>query len=302
MPELRGFSDLSRYAIIPKITVVSIREQFMGWNARRTMPEHQLILLTKGKGLVDIDAKEYLVTSGDLLYLPRGCTYWKLKPIDCNAIELVLVQFSYALLENANIEWNFDPVKNYSVMNNPDLSWHIHFDNNPLPFPFVQPVSNFEYIKSLFEKLLTLENHASIVYRWEQQYLLSQLIYEVIKNVYFYKNGHTINIISYTIEYIHKNHRENLRLADLMASCGINISTRRFISLFEQYTSFTPMSYLNHFRIERAKLLLTSSNARISSIAQEVGFKDEFYFSRMFKKQIGISPSNYRKAFSSSQD
>lgn len=66
MPELSSFSDLSKYVIIPKITVVSLRQDFTGWKARRTMQEHQLVLLTKGKGIIDIDHQKHLAHTGDL--------------------------------------------------------------------------------------------------------------------------------------------------------------------------------------------------------------------------------------------
>ena len=295
MPELSSFSDLSKYVIIPKITVVSLRQDFTGWKARRTMQEHQLVLLTKGKGIIDIDNQKHLAHTEDLLYLPCGSTYWKLAPKDCDNLELMLVQFSYALLENNTAKWLFDDEKNFAVIVNPDFAWHIYYDNNTLPFPPVQTLSNFCLVKTIFEKLLALELRPTVAYRWEQQYLLSQLIYEIIKNVFFRKNSDKINTINQVLDYIRQNYQNSICLDDLIIQANSNVSKRHFISFFQQYTSYTPIDYLNNFRIERAKTLLTSTNMQISAISQEVGFQDEFYFSRMFKKRVGIAPSKYRK-------
>ena len=55
------------------------------------------------------------------------------------------------------------------------------------------------------------------------------------------------------------------------------------------------MDYLNHFRIEQAKELLCQTELSIKNISIDVGFSDEFYFSRLFKKSVGVSPQHYRK-------
>ena len=97
------------------------------------------------------------------------------------------------------------------------------------------------------------------------------------------------------LDYIRQNYQNSICLDDLIIQANSNVSKRHFISFFQQYTGYTPIDYLNNFRIERAKTLLTSTNMQISTISQEVGFQDEFYFSRMFKKRVGIAPSKYRK-------
>ncbi len=291
---LKSFSDFIKYNIIPKITCVSCRSSFKGWNAMRIMPEHQLILMLKGAGYILINGERYLAKADDLIYLPPQCSYGLLQPEKCPSIELLLVQFSYILVENREVDWIWDAAKNFSVMNNPDLQWHIHTDYPPLPFSPVHKVVNLHKIQSLFLELYSLETVAPLAYKWQEQFVLSQLLYETAKNFFFHqRNQNHIHLINWVIKYFSEHYQENIHLDDIIAS--INISKSHFIRLFKQYTDCTPMEYLNHFRIEKAKELLAQTEFTVKEISTKTGFTDEFYFSRLFKKTIGISPLNYRK-------
>ena len=57
----------------------------------------------------------------------------------------------------------------------------------------------------------------------------------------------------------------------------------------------SPIRYVNSLRIEKAKTLLSESSLKVSDISAEVGFSDSFYFSRLFKKETGVSPASFRK-------
>lgn len=68
-----------------------------------------------------------------------------------------------------------------------------------------------------------------------------------------------------------------------------------FSNLFSRRLGFSPIQYCLHRRIERAKELLWGRDARLDEIAQQVGFRDVYYFSKMFKKHTGMPPSEYRR-------
>ncbi|MNH45343.1 HTH-type transcriptional activator Btr [compost metagenome] len=58
-----------------------------------------------------------------------------------------------------------------------------------------------------------------------------------------------------------------------------------------------PAEYLLNYRINRAQKILFTSDVPVQQIAETVGIADPFYFSRVFKKQVGISPTEYREKF-----
>ena len=75
----------------------------------------------------------------------------------------------------------------------------------------------------------------------------------------------------------------------------LNMAPNSFARLFKQQTGFTPQSYIRKTRIENACRLLHHSEASISSIAEECGFSDRYYFTRVFSEVTKVSPALYRK-------
>jgi AraC-like DNA-binding protein len=63
--------------------------------------------------------------------------------------------------------------------------------------------------------------------------------------------------------------------------------------VFKAYTGMTPYQYCIHAKINRAKMILSSGQASVKEIAWQVGFDDQYYFSRLFKKKTGYSPSEW---------
>ncbi|WP_139996790.1 helix-turn-helix domain-containing protein [Paenibacillus paridis] len=74
-----------------------------------------------------------------------------------------------------------------------------------------------------------------------------------------------------------------------------NISPKYFVDLFKKSYGHSAIDFLTDLRINRAKRYLIETEYRLREIAQKVGYSDEFYFSRKFKKEVGISPSAFVK-------
>ncbi len=73
------------------------------------------------------------------------------------------------------------------------------------------------------------------------------------------------------------------------------MSTSWFIRNFKLYTGSTPLNYILNIRISNAQSLLENTKYNITEIAAITGYDNPLYFSRLFKKQTGLSPSEYRK-------
>ena len=95
------------------------------------------------------------------------------------------------------------------------------------------------------------------------------------------------------ISYIQLNLQQNLTVAFLAERA--NHHPDYFSRLFCQYTGDRPLSYINDKRIERAQYLITTTNMPYSDIAKEIGFEHLPYFSKIFKKLIGMTPSEYKR-------
>ncbi len=76
---------------------------------------------------------------------------------------------------------------------------------------------------------------------------------------------------------------------------AINLSKYHLVKKYREVTGTTPINHFIQLKIERACHLLDTTNNSISDIAFTVGYDDAYYFSRIFKKTMGVSPSQYRK-------
>lgn len=89
----------------------------------------------------------------------------------------------------------------------------------------------------------------------------------------------------------------NLGVPLTMEICNeiTHLSTSQTIRSFRQAYGVPPYEYLSQQRIESAKVLLRGSSLTLQDIASQLGFSDQFYFSKYFKKRVGQSPKDYRK-------
>ena len=105
-----------------------------------------------------------------------------------------------------------------------------------------------------------------------------------------YKYG--TSLINLATHYMNENIDKKLKLEDIAQHFGY--STSYFYRLFFKSLGFAPMDYFNQLKIYRSCYYLLSTSWHINEISSNVGFDDPYYFSRIFKKKMGVSPSKYR--------
>lgn len=95
------------------------------------------------------------------------------------------------------------------------------------------------------------------------------------------------------MNYVNLNVAEPLTLKSLAAMCFISPSY--LSALFKQETGSTLIDYINTQRVNRAAQLLVQNNHTIAAVAEEVGILDVNYFTKIFKKTLGVTPTRYRR-------
>jgi two-component system response regulator YesN len=156
-------------------------------------------------------------------------------------------------------------------------------------------VVNADLMNTLYEdsqqlSLIADEQGLLSLSKWKQQLILgfhqlSQLLLQ---------HQHKENKVIYEIcSYIEKHYQENLTLQHISNQFFIS---REYISRkFKQEFKVNFSDYMSRIRIEKSKLLLLNPHLRIAKIAEEVGYPDVKYFSKVFKKIVGVSPNQFRK-------
>ncbi len=141
-------------------------------------------------------------------------------------------------------------------------------------------------IKALFMKFLVLV--------MRELYSSGNIIEEANEQVGCnFESSNKTYIVNTIISYLNKNYMKKISLNKI--SKNMYLSPVYISKLFKEETGDSPINYLIQLRLEKAKeILLNNENISIQDIAKTVGYDDAYYFSKLFKKYYGVSPSNYK--------
>lgn len=116
------------------------------------------------------------------------------------------------------------------------------------------------------------------------------------KNITEKKVEKSIKVIDCAKLYIQNNFNQDISLDDV--SREVNVSPYYFSKLFKEKTGEGFVEYLTNIRIEKAKILLAETDSSMREICQMIGYTDPNYFSRAFKKNVGVTPTEYKENLS----
>lgn len=127
---------------------------------------------------------------------------------------------------------------------------------------------------------------------YEGDIKISYLLYELMGTllVSFPRD----NTIELAVSYIQDHYMEPLTTAQLAKLCYLG--TSQFIKRFKESFALTPKQYVNNYRVDKAKYLLMDTELPVSNVAASVGFEDSSYFTRVFKRIVGVTPHDFRKS------
>ncbi len=157
--------------------------------------------------------------------------------------------------------------------------------------------TSLEYVR-IFKQMIQELQRGQTDYKESLVLLLLQLfilIHRQLSKEQIRKNEYLDREMELAIQYFHSHYNTEINIENYAVSRGMSISW--FIRCFKQYTNTTPMQYLVSIRITNAQVLLETTNYNITEIGRIIGYENPLYFSRIFRKQKGISPSEYRKQF-----
>ena len=100
-------------------------------------------------------------------------------------------------------------------------------------------------------------------------------------------------LVRQAMAYLHERYTQPVSRLDLARYLGMSGDYLTYC--FRKEVGMTPIAYLNRYRINQAKVLLSESDKNITEIAMSVGFSDSSYFSRVFRRQVGVSPETFRR-------
>ena len=113
------------------------------------------------------------------------------------------------------------------------------------------------------------------------------------QNILTKKTEKSVNIIEQAKDYISNHYNSDLSLDDI--SRIVDISPYYFSKIFKEETGVNFIDYLTNIRLEKAKELLVSTDNSMKEICAKIGYSDPNYFSRAFKKNVGVTPTEFKE-------
>ncbi|MDQ0114105.1 AraC-like DNA-binding protein [Paenibacillus harenae] len=230
---------------------------------RYVTPENGFIYVVSGKAKFACDESEYTLQKSDVFYAGKNMN------LDVFILE---EPFEYYIIL-------FSVQQDASCLEG--QPFRSHYTVHP-----EDPINLFQKIDSMYGTW----NKPGALSKLYVKALFYHFIHDLFQQAHL--KGSSAGLIERSILYMNENFRENLSLHSL--SQFIGSSPGYFSNLFKKQTGISPIEFLTHIRINKAKELLLLSDAALREIANHVGYSDVYYFNRIFKKYTGMPPGQYR--------
>ena len=167
----------------------------------------------------------------------------------------------------------------------------IYFDTEDEMPLYAIGLNDYAILRDKFIKIYNIWSEKKSGYYAKAMSVFYEII-AILQDRYRYITSSQRLKLAPAFEYIAKNYKSLEFNYDALCSV-CNISYSYFITLFKAESNMTPIQYVTKMKIDYAKELLITGKYSIIQISEMCGFENVYYFSNVFKKHVGISPSNY---------
>lgn len=223
----------------------------------------------EGECFVNIDSQCFIVRPGQLAYLPKG----KMRSYTHSSEKFTMYEMSFSAEVNGqDLMELLDLTESNYVVNIQQQEEMTHlFESSGHHELFKSPVYDLSWCANIINVL--------------RIYIDARLKQKASGNQFF----------SPVLEYMNAHLTENITTEKLAAI--VYMQPTYFIRRFKEAYGMPPITYLGKLRLYKAMNLLSSSSLSIEEVSREIGITDTSYFSRFFRKNCGVTPSEYRSAF-----
>ncbi|MGF7045592.1 ABC-type Fe3+-hydroxamate transport system substrate-binding protein [Paenibacillus sp. DS2015] len=226
---------------------------------------HVLIIVKNGLGRLTVDLQEYQLKQ-DTIHIARPGQTIGVSLEDGNGLDLYVIKFG---------------VFRYAEpMDTCPLKGEIKI------YPQTQPIILCDLMYTYCRSEQSLE-------RFRGQFVFQELLYWIMTNIRHLPELDSRTALERTKTYIECHYKENLTIEQLARMA--KVSPKYYVDLFKKTYGKSTIDYVTEVRVNCAKQIMVQSDARLQDIAHQVGYNDEFYFSRKFKQEVGVSPKAYMK-------
>jgi AraC-like DNA-binding protein len=244
-------------------------EYYFRWESGRVLEEYQLNYITEGHGILEVAGELYNISPGTIMIIRPG------------------VQHRYKPKSETGWEENYIGFKG-------DLASHfLDYFERIYKTPMVECGIEMEVFDT-YEKVFELINHQRPGFHQIASGLLLKLLGQLIsiQKEKMINNQSANTLVATAKKTMWDNLEQNFDLKAFVKTQHVSYSY--FRKLFKDYTGFAPHQYYLDLKIMRAREMLTTTDLSVKEITYTLGFDSVQYFSRLFKKKTGKSPTDLR--------
>lgn len=222
-----------------------------------------LAIMLSGEAEYDYGDRRFIAVPGDVLFFKKGENY------------------TVRVTENAPWE---------HIVISFDLWDEGEIDGFPLET--VNKVQHFKRMEDLFLTACRLFNGTSAARNLECKAMIYQIFARLLEEKQRqFQRKNKYEGIRDAVEYIETGYQKKIDLETLADISGYSVS--HFGRIFKELYGMSPLDYVNHVRVNKAKNMLRTEMFTLAEVAEECGFANVYYFSRVFKQISGITPKKY---------
>lgn len=254
---------------------------------RRNLGKFDLIIMESGCLHIGEEEKNWSLTAGQSLLLNPDRYHYSVKPCT-EATAFFWIHF------HSVCDWRETDNENEMI----DTEEHVNqFLTAPysLTIPKVWTLPQPQLIGKLTEQLLKASTERRSSAFWTKQQTFEDILKLLDLRQFEQYESPAITVAETTEAFIKNNYRSAITSA--MLTEELHFHYNYITRCMKQVYGLTPIAFLNHYRLEQAKLLLLKTDWPVAEIARYVGFENTPYFSSCFTNAIGLSPMKYRKQF-----
>lgn len=246
--------------------------------------ECEIALVAEGSGTYQIDLLPYRVAAGDMILIPPQVLHSISGEESCCLITDSFV-FHMDMLDTPHSDV---------------CTAYLHpFIQRSVCFPMVLPGSApyAPKLRPIFSGLLDLMRTRPLCYELEVKSLLYHFFFTLYRSVPYEtqapEHEEIADKLKQVIQYIRSRYQQSISVSELASLCGF--SEYHFMRFFKKHMNMTCVEYLNRYRLDMASRQLASTGMTVTGVALENGFNNISYFNRVFKKQFGMTPKEFRR-------
>ncbi|WP_112180632.1 MULTISPECIES: AraC family transcriptional regulator [Paraliobacillus] len=249
--------------------------------------ELEFIYVEEGKINLQVGTENHTLREGQAFYIPTGQLHGAF-PIDKIPFKLHAIVFHFNLLRS----FSYDRMEsNYlEQLENPAISSAVRLLPNESEGEILKIVNKLidAYVNRRPSLELVIKGYLFLLFAE----MFDKQVWKYNDQISF-KDSNKITLLKTVLKYMNKNYNQKLTVLDLAAQ--VQMSEGHFSRFFKSLVRMTPMEYLNKIRISNACKLLQKTDKKMIEIAMDVGFNNQSYFIRLFKKQKGCTPIAYKR-------